>query len=123
MNQTRFLILDKNEEEILADYNKASLKLTVGHHQGALATALNVLSDCQLNLTKIQSVPIVEQPWNFYMFVEVKSILSDDVRSKEIDVNLEQVRAWMDGALIQDAMPNVTPEDRDFFKGIFWDEL
>ena len=26
------------------------------------------------------------------MFVEVKSILSDDVRSKEIDVNLEQVR-------------------------------
>ena len=56
------------------------------------------------------------------MFVEVKSILSDDVRSKEIDVNLEQVRAWMDGALIQDAMPNVSPEDRDFFKGIFWDE-
>ena len=57
------------------------------------------------------------------MFVEVKSILSDDVRSKEIDVNLEQVRAWMDGALIQDAMPNVSPEDRDFFKGIFWDEM
>ena len=57
------------------------------------------------------------------MFVEVKSILSDDVRSKEIDVNLAQVRAWQDGALIQDAMPNVTPEDRDFFKGIFWDEM
>jgi len=57
------------------------------------------------------------------MFVEVKSILSDDVRSKEIDVNLEQVRAWMDGALIQDAMPNISAEDRDFFKGIFWDEL
>ena len=57
------------------------------------------------------------------MFVEVKSILSDDVRSKEIDVNLEQVRAWMDGALIQDAMPNISAEDRDFFKGIFWDEM
>ena len=57
------------------------------------------------------------------MFVEMKSILSDDVRSKEIDVNLEQVRAWMDGALIQDAMPNISAEDRDFFKGIFWDEM
>jgi len=57
------------------------------------------------------------------MFVEVKSILSDDVRSKEIDVNLEQVRAWMDGALIQDAMPNISAEERDFFKGIFWDEM
>jgi hypothetical protein len=57
------------------------------------------------------------------MFVEVKSILSDDVRSKEINVNLEQVRAWMNGALIQNAMPDITPEERDFFKGIFWDEM
>lgn len=57
------------------------------------------------------------------MFVEVKSILSDAVRSKEIDVNLAQVRAWQDGALIQDAMPNISAEERDFFKGIFWDEM
>ena len=57
------------------------------------------------------------------MFVEVKSILSDAVRFKEIDVNLAQVRAWQDGALIQDAMPNISAEDRDFFKGIFWDEM
>jgi len=57
------------------------------------------------------------------MFVEVKSILSDAVRSKEIDVNLDQVRAWLTGDLIQDAMPNISAEDRDFFKGIFWDEM
>ena len=56
------------------------------------------------------------------MFVEVKSILSDAIRFKEIDVNLAQVRAWQDGALIQDAMPNISAEERDFFKGIFWDE-
>jgi len=57
------------------------------------------------------------------MFVEMKSILSNDVRSKEIDVNLDQVRAWLTGDLIQDAMPNISAEDRDFFKGIFWDEM
>ena len=57
------------------------------------------------------------------MFVEVKSILSDAVCFKEIDVNLAQVRAWQDGALIQDAMPNISAEERDFFKGIFWDEM
>ena len=56
------------------------------------------------------------------MFVEVKSILSDAIRFKEIDVNLAQVRAWQDGALIQNAMPNISAEERDFFKGIFWDE-
>ena len=33
------------------------------------------------------------------MFVEMKSILSDAVRSKEIDVSLEQVRAWLTGDL------------------------
>ena len=57
------------------------------------------------------------------MFVEMKSILSNDVRSKEIDVNLDQVRAWLTGDLIQDAMPNISAEERDFFKGIFWDEM
>ena len=57
------------------------------------------------------------------MFVEVKSILSDAVCFKEIDVNLAQVRAWQDGALIQNAMPNISAEERDFFKGIFWDEM
>ena len=56
------------------------------------------------------------------MFVEMKSILSDAVRSKEIDVTFEQVRAWLTGDLIQDAMPNISAEERDFFKGIFWDE-
>ena len=57
------------------------------------------------------------------MFVEMKSILSGDVRSKEIDVSLKQVRAWLTGDLIQDAMPNISAEDRDFFLGIFWDEM
>lgn len=97
MNQTRFLILSKESNTIrdeendtkrllrASQLNKASFKLTVGHHQGALATALNVLSDCQLNLTKIQSVPIVEQPWNFYMFVEV-TFDSVENYKKAIDV-------------------------------------
>ena len=57
------------------------------------------------------------------MFVEMKSILSDAVRSKEIDVTCEQVKAWLTGDLIQDAMPNISAEERDFFKGIFWDEM
>ena len=79
-NQTRFLILDLEENTISEDINKASLKLTVGHHQGALATALNVLGDCQLNLTKIQSIPIPEQPWSYAMFVDVTF---EDVKNYE----------------------------------------
>ena len=70
-NQTRFLILEANKTKRKDTINKASLKLVVGHQKGSLATALNVLSDCQLNLTKIQSIPIIDQPWSYAMFVDV----------------------------------------------------
>jgi prephenate dehydratase len=36
-----------------------------------LAAVLNVLSDCKLNLTKIQSMPVVETPWKYSFFVDV----------------------------------------------------
>ena len=56
------------------------------------------------------------------MIISSKSIMSGLSRSKEIDVSHEQVKAWLTGDLIQNAMPNVSSEDRDFIKGIFWDE-
>jgi prephenate dehydratase len=36
-----------------------------------LAALLNVLSDCKLNLTKIQSLPKIETPWKYAFFVDV----------------------------------------------------
>jgi prephenate dehydratase len=36
-----------------------------------LATVLNVMSDCKLNLTKIQSLPIIETPFQYAFFVDV----------------------------------------------------
>ena len=56
------------------------------------------------------------------MLIISKSILTGNERSKEIDVTFEQLDAWHDGQLIQTAMPNVSPVDRDFIKGIFEDE-
>jgi prephenate dehydratase len=41
------------------------------HKRGSLAAVLNVLSDCKLNLTKIQSMPVVETPWKYSFFVDV----------------------------------------------------
>ena len=57
------------------------------------------------------------------MLVYATSIISGNERSKEIDVTFEQLDAWHDGQLIQNAMPNVSPVDRDFIKGIFEDEM
>ena len=51
--------------------NKASLKFILDHKRGSLATILNVMSDCKLNLTKIQSLPKIDTPWKYAFFVDV----------------------------------------------------
>ena len=71
-NITRFVIVQK--KGILVDQkniNKAALKFTLDHQRGSLAAVLNVMSDCQLNLTKIQSLPVIETPGKYSFFVDV----------------------------------------------------
>jgi prephenate dehydratase len=72
LNETRFVIVKKVNHEISEDeINKASLKFELEHKRGSLATMLNVMSDCKLNLTKIQSLPKIETPWKYAFFVDV----------------------------------------------------
>ena len=71
-NATRFVILQTSNSAIpLKEINKASLKFQLDHKRGSLASVLNVLSDCKLNLTKIQSLPRIETPWKYSFFVDV----------------------------------------------------
>ncbi|MBT8395012.1 MAG: prephenate dehydratase [Flavobacteriaceae bacterium] len=71
-NETRFVIVKRNNSEIAEDkINKASLKFELQHKRGSLATILNVMSDCHLNLTKIQSLPKIDTPWKYAFFVDV----------------------------------------------------
>ena len=69
-NATRFVVV-KTTPNSSEDSNKASLKFVLDHKRGSLAAVLNVLSDCKLNLTKIQSMPVVETPWKYSFFVDV----------------------------------------------------
>ncbi|MEZ4803216.1 MAG: prephenate dehydratase [Gelidibacter sp.] len=71
-NETRFVIVKTTNSEIAEkDINKASLKFELEHKRGSLASVLNILSDCKLNLTKIQSLPKIETPWMYAFFVDV----------------------------------------------------
>ncbi len=71
-NETRFAIVKRQNSEIPeSEINKASLKFETDHKRGSLAAILNVMSDCKLNLTKIQSLPIIETPWKYSFFVDV----------------------------------------------------
>ncbi len=71
-NETRFVIVKRNNSEIPEHkIDKASLKFELHHKRGSLATILNVMSDCHLNLTKIQSLPKIDTPWKYAFFVDV----------------------------------------------------
>ena len=71
-NETRFVRVQTSSAiRGGSDYNKASLKFELGHKRGSLASILNVMSDCNLNLTKIQSLPKIHTPWKYAFFVDV----------------------------------------------------
>ena len=71
-NSTRFVIVQtKLPTHSIEGINKASLKFELSHKRGSLAAVLNVLSDCKMNLTKIQSLPVIETPWKYSFFVDV----------------------------------------------------
>ena len=70
-NETRFVVVKSENAEIdETKVNKVSLKFELDHKRGSLATILNVMSDCKLNLTKIQSLPKIETPWKYAFFVD-----------------------------------------------------
>ena len=70
-NHTRFLVLEKDEGQPASPLaNKVSLSFTVDHTVGSLYKVLAVLSAYNVNLTKIQSAPIIGKPWEYLFFVD-----------------------------------------------------
>ena len=71
-NMTRFVILKKQNSFVPEnEIRRASIKFELDHKRGSLAAVLNAMSDCKLNLTKIQSLPKIETPWKYSFFVDV----------------------------------------------------
>jgi hypothetical protein len=48
------------------------------------------------------------------MLITKTSILSGKTRTKQINVNQSQIDKWVAGMLIQDAMPDVSVDEREF---------
>ena len=71
-NFTRFLILDDALKVNKAAVNKASMCFTLTHTPGSLAHVLTILSFYGMNLTRIQSLPIPGQEWQYFFYVDIK---------------------------------------------------
>lgn len=71
-NFTRFLIFDDALETDPAKVNKSSMCFTLPHTPGSLAHVLTILSFYGMNLTRIQSLPIPGQEWQYFFYVDIK---------------------------------------------------
>ena len=71
-NFTRFLIFDDSLQVIPEKINKASMCFTLPHAPGSLAHVLTILSFYDMNLTRIQSLPIPGQEWQYFFYVDIK---------------------------------------------------
>jgi len=70
-NFTRFLILTKRSNG-KAECNKASLCFEVANEVGSLADALMTFKNNSINLTKIQSIPIIGRPSEYSIHIDVE---------------------------------------------------
>ena len=71
-NFTRFLIFDDELEIDETKVNKSSMCFTLPHAPGSLAHVLTILSFYGMNLTRIQSLPIPGQEWQYFFYVDIK---------------------------------------------------
>lgn len=90
-NFTRFLLMcdpwsaDKMRD--LHHTNKSSIVFTITHEEGSLSQVLSIFSFYKINLTKIQSLPIIGREWEYMFYVDVS--YDDYVRYRQ---SIEAVR-------------------------------
>lgn len=89
-NFTRFLIVaDRDSAATAAEeaVDKASIEFTLPHTQGSLSKILTILSFYDVNLTKIQSMPIIGREWEYRFYVDV--VFDNPVRYRQ---SIEAIR-------------------------------
>lgn len=74
-NYTRFLVAtNPNKADFLRPLekaDKASLVFSLPHEEGSLSKILTILSFYDINLTKIQSLPVIGHEWEYMFYVDV----------------------------------------------------
>lgn len=68
-NYTRFLVISPSKV-VNKNANKASIALTLKHEPGALADAIDCFRKFNLNMTKIESRPIIGEPYNYRFYID-----------------------------------------------------
>ena len=82
-NFTRFLFLSKSNDNLPVNDrpDKASLSFTLPHQTGSLSHVLSIFSFYRISLTKIQSIPVIGQEWEYHFLIDLT--FDDPVRYRQ----------------------------------------
>ena len=103
-NYTRFLVLQKKngKGKEVTSAERASLCFNTPHEVGSLSRVLSVLSYYNINLTKIQSLPIIGCEWEYLFHIDLEfsdfgRYLQSVEAIKPLTINLEILGHYLKG--------------------------
>ena len=88
-NYTRFMVLSKTKSRV-EGANKTSLVIRTRHTPGALYNALGAFATLNINLSKLQSRPIIGKSWHYMFYVDVEAGANEPAFQQAIDALLSQ---------------------------------
>ncbi len=83
-NHTRFLVIGKDVTK-KEKHNKTSIMFSIRDEAGSLLKVLQLLARNKINLTKIQSRPLRDRPWEYLFYVDLEGHIEDSSVKKSID--------------------------------------
>lgn len=100
-NYTRFVVVGK-QEEVHRSSNKASICFTTHNTPGSLASILNIITEHGINLSKLQSNPIIGQQWEYFFFADLENITIETYNSlvsdlKKRSINIIELGIYKNG--------------------------
>jgi prephenate dehydratase len=112
-NFTRFVVVSKKAKQPRG--NKTSIIFAAAHKPGSLLDCLKPFAGAHLNLTKIQSRPLIGQPWSYVFYLDfehpVDNKLVEEVL-KEVSPHtqmLKKLGTYQSGQTIAEISVNSTP--------------
>jgi chorismate mutase / prephenate dehydratase len=92
-NYTRFFVLSPQDAPPSGS-DKTSVVFTLKHTPGALYEALKELSTARINLTRIESRPTRQKPWEYNFYVDIEGHRQDAVVKSALE-NLEKSTVFL----------------------------
>lgn len=92
-NTTRFFVLS-NKTTHSTGKDKTTIYFSTKHHSGALYEILGVLKEYKINMTRLESIPSGNRPWEYFFLVDVEGH-KEDSELKEAIQKMNHMTAFL----------------------------